>query len=125
VSLAGAICDERLRFLQQLRTWPVFGKGWGRRVAEVRATSLAWARDVKAGVAPQEPAPGRAVVPAAKAVKQATAAGAAAAGMAATVHAQQAGAGWGGILVITSATAVVIVAVWLFWRWRESRRQLS
>ena len=32
-----AICDERLRFLKALRTWPVFGKGWGRRVAEVKA----------------------------------------------------------------------------------------
>ena len=36
-----ALCDERLRFLQSLRTWPVFGKGWGRRVAEVRAAALA------------------------------------------------------------------------------------
>src|SRR5204862_2044385 len=27
-----AICDERLRFLQGLKTWPVFGKGWGKRV---------------------------------------------------------------------------------------------
>ena len=38
-----AICDERLRFLQRLRTWPVFGKGWSRRVKEVRAVSLAMA----------------------------------------------------------------------------------
>jgi lysozyme family protein len=35
-----AINDERLRFLQSLRTWDVFGKGWGRRVVEVRAFSL-------------------------------------------------------------------------------------
>ena len=34
---SSAICDERLRFLKRLRTWPVFGKGWGRRVAEVKA----------------------------------------------------------------------------------------
>ena len=34
------ICDERLSFLQNLRTWPVFGKGWGRRVAAVRQTAL-------------------------------------------------------------------------------------
>lgn len=33
-------CDARLKFLQGLRTWPTFGKGWGRRVAEVRAASL-------------------------------------------------------------------------------------
>lgn len=35
-----ALNDERLRFLQSLRTWPTFGRGWGRRVAEVKALSL-------------------------------------------------------------------------------------
>ena len=39
-SLISAICDERLRFLQSLRTWPVFGAGWGRRVAEVKSVAL-------------------------------------------------------------------------------------
>ena len=38
--LIEAICDERLRFLKSLTTWPTFGKGWGRRVAEVKAISL-------------------------------------------------------------------------------------
>lgn len=40
VDLIKALNDERLRFLQSLKTWPTFGKGWGRRVAEVRALSL-------------------------------------------------------------------------------------
>ena len=35
-----AINDERLRFLKGLKTWPVFGAGWGRRVSEVKAFSL-------------------------------------------------------------------------------------
>lgn len=39
------ICDERLRFLQSLHTWPVFGKGWGRRVKEVKATALGMLAD--------------------------------------------------------------------------------
>jgi len=39
-ALIGTICDERLRFLQSLKTWAVFGKGWTRRVAEVRAAAL-------------------------------------------------------------------------------------
>jgi lysozyme family protein len=38
-----AICDERLAFLQGLRTWSTFGNGWGRRVREVRAAALALA----------------------------------------------------------------------------------
>jgi lysozyme family protein len=41
--LVAAICDERLAFLKSLRTWPVFGRGWGTRVAEVKAVSLAMA----------------------------------------------------------------------------------
>ncbi len=36
-----AVCDERLAFLMSLKTWPVFGAGWSRRVAEVRADALA------------------------------------------------------------------------------------
>ena len=59
-----AICDERLRFLKRLRTWPVFGKGWGRRVAQVKAVALAMAANAPApdvsaavanGKAPKEP----------------------------------------------------------------------
>ena len=42
-ALVAEICDERLRFLRALRTWPVFGRGWGRRVSEVKATALAMA----------------------------------------------------------------------------------
>jgi lysozyme family protein len=49
-TLITAICDERLWFLQSLKTWPVFGVGWGRRVAEVRAAALATA-------SPTAPAP--------------------------------------------------------------------
>jgi lysozyme family protein len=43
--LIAAICEERLRFLQALKTWPVFGTGWGRRVAEVKSTALKMAAD--------------------------------------------------------------------------------
>ncbi|MBV9556515.1 MAG: glycoside hydrolase family 108 protein [Pseudolabrys sp.] len=46
--LAMAICDERLRFLQRLPTWPVFGKGWGRRVAAVKVAALEMAKKAKA-----------------------------------------------------------------------------
>ena len=28
------LCDKRLAFLKSLSTWPTFGKGWARRVAE-------------------------------------------------------------------------------------------
>lgn len=41
--LIDRICDQRLNFLRHLRTWPVFGKGWSARVAEVRSIGQAWA----------------------------------------------------------------------------------
>ncbi|GGF53266.1 hypothetical protein GCM10007301_10920 [Azorhizobium oxalatiphilum] len=53
--LVEAICDRRLAMLKSLSTWPVFGAGWGRRVAEVRRDGLAW---VAAGTA--EPVGGKA-----------------------------------------------------------------
>jgi lysozyme family protein len=43
--IINALCDSRLRFLKALKTWGTFGKGWNRRVAEVRAVGLAWAEN--------------------------------------------------------------------------------
>jgi uncharacterized protein (TIGR02594 family) len=43
IKLIERICDERLAFLQGLQTWSTFGKGWGRRVAEVREVAKAMA----------------------------------------------------------------------------------
>ena len=34
------VCEERLQFLQSLRTWDAFGKGWQRRVESVKADAL-------------------------------------------------------------------------------------
>ena len=48
-TLIAAVDDERLVFLRGLKTWPVFGAGWARRVAEVRAAALRMA-----DVAPKE-----------------------------------------------------------------------
>lgn len=38
------LCDARLAFLQGLRTWGTFGKGWYRRVSEVRSMALQMAK---------------------------------------------------------------------------------
>jgi lysozyme family protein len=54
--LVARLCDERLAFLKQIKTWPVFGAGWGRRVAEVRAVALTMAKAVPAsGASPVPP----------------------------------------------------------------------
>jgi lysozyme family protein len=39
-ALINQYCDRRLAFLKALRTWATFGRGWGKRVADVRAVAL-------------------------------------------------------------------------------------
>ena len=46
-ALVNAICDERMEFLRSLKTFPVFGNGWTRRVSEVRALALHFADQAK------------------------------------------------------------------------------
>jgi lysozyme family protein len=46
VPLVRRICDVRMGFLQALRTWGRFGKGWASRVADIRARAEAMARKV-------------------------------------------------------------------------------
>jgi len=53
-ALIGTICDERLAFLQSLKTWNVFGKGWSRRVADVRGAALNMATAPPAVAEPEQ-----------------------------------------------------------------------
>lgn len=72
-ALIAAINDERLAFLKHLSTWPVFGAGWNRRVAEVRSVSLRMAaqtRPMPSVVTDIAPAPGKGAVPAPATVKK-------------------------------------------------------
>ncbi len=45
VTVIKAICANRLGFVQSLKTFKVFGKGWTRRVAEVEALATKLARE--------------------------------------------------------------------------------
>lgn len=50
------LCDDRLAFMKRIqggKLWNTFGRGWGRRVAEVRAVSIGLATPAK-----QEHTPG-------------------------------------------------------------------
>jgi len=42
-ALIDALCNRRMAFLQTLKTWKTFGRGWGRRVAEVNEAAIAMA----------------------------------------------------------------------------------
>lgn len=50
VRLIGVYCSRRLEFLESLSTFATFGKGWSRRVAEVREVALKMAQDTSQGV---------------------------------------------------------------------------
>jgi len=72
-ALINAINIERLAFLKGLKTWPVFGRGWARRVDEVNSASLRMASlnarsSGVSGSSPPSPrlesAPGKGIVPA-------------------------------------------------------------
>ena len=42
-TLINQFCDHRLAFVRRLRHFDAFGRGWERRISEVRAQALAWA----------------------------------------------------------------------------------
>lgn len=42
-ALCAEICRRRLGMLQALKTWPTFGNGWSKRVANVQRKGQAWA----------------------------------------------------------------------------------
>jgi lysozyme family protein len=124
------ICDERLAFLKRLKTWPVFGAGWARRVAEVKATALrmidererAPAEIVRRSDVP-DPSSGKGVVPINATAQTATASGIAVAGAAAAQQAHQAGARPIVIAIIVVVVAALAIAGWFFWRWRQQQLQ--
>ena len=129
MQLIERLCDERLAFLRRLKTWPVFGRGWSRRVSEVRAAALAMARAARASAAgaqtPPAPAPGKGHVPLARGAQRASAGAIMAGGAIAAAQAHSAGAPAGFVAAIALAFAAVAVAAWVFWSWRRRRRQVA
>jgi lysozyme family protein len=123
-ALIVAVCDERLRFLQSLKTWSVFGKGWGTRVTEVKAYAL----QLAGGAMPLSPAPnavsaGKGVVPAARSAQQGSAGAIAAVGAAAAQQAHQSGHSPRVVAVIVVAATAAAIGAWLFWHWRQQQQQ--
>ena len=122
-SLIARLCDERMAFLKSLRTWPVFGAGWSRRVAEARRDALAMARGAVVAPPVTSSANGKAQVPQPKAARTATTAGAVVAGGAAAQAAASSGASWTIIAAVLVAGAVLAVACWVGWTLWHRHRQ--
>jgi len=117
------ICEERLRFLQSLSTWKVFGAGWGRRVADVKKAALAMASGAPLSDLTRSPASGRGVVPINSVAQQGTAGAAVAAGVVAAQQAHQSGAGAIESLAIIALALGLSVSGWLYWHWRQRQQQ--
>jgi lysozyme family protein len=105
--LIARLCDERLAFLKRLKTWPVFGAGWGRRVAQVRVVAL--------GIAASSPRPSAAA-------RHGTVGGIATAGAVAAQQAHQAGMRPVVVAAVALATAALLVCIWLVWRRRQRQK---
>lgn len=118
------LCDERLAFLKRLKTWSVFGRGWGRRVAEVRAAALAMAAQAEAPQ-PASAVPGKGAVPAPRAAQRGTAGAIAAVGATLAAQAQREGAAPAVLAAIAVTAAILAVAAWLYWRRKQRRAQLA
>ena len=127
-ALIAAICGERLRFLQSLKTWPVFGAGWGRRVAEARAAALAMAARAKTGAVRADetlppPAAGKGAIAVNVGAQKGTAGSVIASGAVAAQQAHQSGARPLAIAIVVAAALALALGGWLFWHWRQQRQQ--
>jgi lysozyme family protein len=123
-TLIARLCDERLAFLKSLRTWPVFGAGWGRRVAEVRRDALAMAKGALAPAPASSPVAGKGSVPEPKLARAGSAAASVAAGAGAAQVAHASGASLSLVLAIVAGGALLALASWLGWNgWRRRKQE--
>ncbi len=127
VELVKAINTERLAFLKRLKTWPTFGKGWGRRVSEVLSYSLMLCQIRTAPVITQPTAP---IVAADKAKGEIPDSKGAKTSVKAAVPAVGAAGGygfWDWIVIHPVKTALIVlvigVSAGVFIHWLNYRRQ--
>lgn len=138
--LIAAICERRMAFLQALKTWPTFKRGWTSRVTQLRQIGQAWATgsvgpqpvfltgmSAKAQIENAKPLPAKAGADAA------TGAGVASGGLAGaldqardTLTPLAGGADWiANIVAALAITGVVMTAGGIAYRWYASRRAVD
>jgi lysozyme family protein len=122
-TLIGELCDERMVFLKSLRTWPVFGAGWGRRVSEVRREALAMAKGQAVIPAASSAANGKGRVPTPTSARAATTAGTIVAGAGTAQITQSMGAPVSIGLTVIAISLALAVAGWIGWTIWHKRKQ--
>lgn len=127
--LVTALCSERIRFLQSLRTWPVFGKGWGRRVAESRRDALEMVSAKTPATVPvvkPDKAAGKGTVPVPALARPSNAASSGAVVSAAAGAATAASGGsadYTTYVVIAALVAVAVLFGFVAWRYRRQANE--
>lgn len=131
------IIDRREAFLKALKTWPTFGRGWGRRIAAVEATGQAWASGsvgpdpVFVGGNEKAPIQDAKTAPAKGVADGATGGGLSAGGVAVAINQAQeqltpysAAGGWIETVVVILIIAGALLTVGGFaWRWYATRQK--
>lgn len=132
--LIAEIAERRMLYLKQLKTWPVFGRGWSTRVRNVTEAGQAWAAG-SVGPAPVAAGSAKAPIEHAKPMPGTGVADAATGGgvLATTITqatdqltplADQVPA-VATIVAVLTAAGVVIFVGGLAWRWWAQRRQIA
>jgi len=132
--LISSICDQRMKFLRALDTFNTFGRGWTRRVADVRKRGQAWASgSIGPAVIPIKDGEGKAVIEDAKprptttSADTATVGGVAAGGVLAetrdALEPVSYSSGWAANIVVVLSLVIAAVTIGgLVWRWWSNRK---
>ena len=122
-TLVAKVCDERLAFLKSLKTWPVFGAGWRRRVSEVRRDALAMAKGEAVTSAVSSAVSGKGRVPTPTSARAATTAATVVAGSGTAQVTHSMGAPASIVLTVIAISVVLAVAGWIGWTIWHTRKQ--
>jgi lysozyme family protein len=138
--LIAAICERRLAFLQALKTWATFKKGWSSRVTQARQIGQAWATGsvgpqpiYLAGMNTKAPIEHAKPLPVKAAADAATGAGVASGGLAGaldqareTLSPLAGGADWiGNIVAALALVGVAMTIGGIGYRWYASRKAVD
>ncbi|MDZ7822607.1 MAG: glycosyl hydrolase 108 family protein [Ahrensia sp.] len=116
------ICDKRLAFVMALRTWKVFGKGWGRRIAFMKAAGLREAKASQAVIVAQKQTAQKSADKAQRNRDVSAGGGVVSSGGTATVAVEPNYLSIEMGLTLLAIIAALFIAAFLFQRWSDAKQ---